>query len=727
MTTIDQHARPRRGIRLCACLWCCAPAQILTVSLAFAQAQTASAMTPEEQHTGSGAQETLQEVVVTAEKRTELLRNVPVPISVLRGRDLDKSTVEGVSEALNVVPGVATTETYLGGGTNIQMRGVTAGFPLYAGQSTVAYYLDSMPFGLVRSAVGPDADVYDLERIEVLRGPQGTLYGASALNGVVRILTEDPHLTAFDFKARALGSYTENSNGNYRGDAMANVPIIPGALAARATVGYLHDDGWIDQPDKKDANYTDVATYRLKVKGQPTQRLTIDLETWLSRTNSGAPNLGYTWDKSHTFLNEPTLTNYDVYGMKVQYAAENFTVTSQTSHLTYSNAGTLALDIPGFEIPGSVFFASIASGITSEELDLQSTQLGAWRWSAGAMYRKGTEGRVQSYTVLQIPTIQYLDTSKSYAVYGQLTRLFLSDRLAITLGLRDFHDDISQQDQLAPGAPYVPASSTAHANTPTEMIAWHATPRLMFYESFSEGFRSGFPQDEDVLAAYPEFPPVKPDTLDNYELGAKGSTADDRVAFDASIYHMDWKDVQLELSVPIHGVPYVADVNGANALGNGVDLALVLRPLDNLTISPNISWNDLAMGGDVLSNGQVLFRKGDRPSGSIGTTGSLAVAYSFAIGTGGMSGTFSMSAQYSSPQSYRFLAGTGVVVQSGNSIVTSSANFQITVNHWTYTLYGNDLNDEHGIVARVFSGDITDWESRVRPLTVGIEAEYHLH
>lgn len=724
MRTVDQHVLPPRVAPLGVRLWCCALAQIIAVGLAFATPAGAtnavSASDPKDD-----TQQPLQEIVVTAEKRRERLQNVPISISVLRGSDLDRSTTQGVSEALNAVPGVTTTETYLGGGTNIAIRGVTTGFPLYAGQSTVGYYLDGMPFGLVKSAIAPDADVYDLKRIEVLRGPQGTLYGASALNGVVRILTQDADPAGFDFKARALGSETQNSDGNYRGDAMMNVPILRDELAARATVGYLHNGGWIDQPDKKDANYTDIGNYRLKVDGRPTERLSVDLEAWASRLNSGAPDLGYAWNKSNTLLNEPTSTDYDVYGMKLQYRADKFTVASETSYLTFSNAGTLGLDVPGFDIPGSTFFARSSSDVASEDINLQSSQPGAWRWSAGGMYRKGREGRVQSFTVLQIPTIDYVDTSKSYAVYGELTRLFLSGRIALTIGLRHFHDDVSQRDQLAPGTPYLPASSTARADTPRVLVAWHASRKFLIYGSFSEGFRSGFPQDATVLEAYPAFPPVKPDTLKNYELGTKGTAAGGRVSFDASIYHMDWKDIQLELAVPVHGVPYTSVVNGAHAIGNGVDLSVTLRPTPSFAISPYVSWNDLKMSGDVLSAGQVLYAKGDRPSGSLETTGGLSAVYAFTIGAGGMTGEISASANYSSPQSYRFLSASGATVQSGNAIVTSRASVAISSDHWTYTLYGDNLNDEHGAVAMVFSGVVPDWTSRVRPFTAGLEVEYH--
>src|SRR6202035_2278669 len=123
----------------------------------------------------NGHQNELEEVVVTAQKREERLHDVPISMSVLGGRELDQSSFQGVTDALNTVPGVATTTSLLSGGTQIEMRGVTAGGPTFTGSSTSAYYLDSVPFGFVKSAILPDPNVYDLQRIEVLRGPQGTL------------------------------------------------------------------------------------------------------------------------------------------------------------------------------------------------------------------------------------------------------------------------------------------------------------------------------------------------------------------------------------------------------------------------------------------------------------------------------------------------------------------------------------------------------------------------
>ena len=200
---------------------------------------TSSSSSSLDKRTDQASQRTadqLEQIIVTAQKRQERLQDVPISIAVLGGKDLDTSTYQGVTEALTAVPGVAAVTDGQGGGTFISVRGVSAASYLFSGSSPVAYYLDSIPFGLVDSAIAPDTNAYDLERVEVLRGPQGTLYGANALNGVVRVLTHDADLDQFELKGRTSGSSTEDGGGNYRGDVAINMPIVEGKVAARAVV-----------------------------------------------------------------------------------------------------------------------------------------------------------------------------------------------------------------------------------------------------------------------------------------------------------------------------------------------------------------------------------------------------------------------------------------------------------------------------------------------------------
>jgi len=168
--------------------------------------------------------------------------------------------------------------------TQVSIRGVSPAVPFGGGSSTIGYYIDSIPFALVRSAAVPNTSDYDMSRIEVLRGPQGTLYGASALNGVVRVLTNDADPTRLEIKARVGGATTQGGAGSYRADAAINVPLIDDKLAIRVVAGVERDGGWINQPVRgvDNANSSLSENLRVKVAATPIENLRIDLAAWLS-------------------------------------------------------------------------------------------------------------------------------------------------------------------------------------------------------------------------------------------------------------------------------------------------------------------------------------------------------------------------------------------------------------------------------------------------------------
>ena len=298
----------------------------------------------------------LEEVVVTAQKREERLKEVPISISVLGGKDLDQSSFQGVTSALNTVSGVSATTSSIGNDTQISVRGVTANGPQFAGASTVAYYMDSVPFGFVKTATVPDPNVYDLERIEVLRGPQGTLYGASAQNGVVRVLTNDANLNEFEFKARGLLSSTDGGGGNYGGDVAINVPVIEGKLAVRGVVDYQNLSGWINTPVATHVNDAELRSYRFKINAQPTDALSIGLSAWITHDNYGAPSTSTPDRTISAAIPEPVSEDYETYAFNFGYEFSDFSLSSTSSYLDYTNNGILDL---GVYVPGVPFFSGI--------------------------------------------------------------------------------------------------------------------------------------------------------------------------------------------------------------------------------------------------------------------------------------------------------------------------------------------------------------------------------
>lgn len=662
----------------------------------------------------------LGQVVVTAEKREERLQNVPISISVIGGQDLDRSSFTSVTDVLNTVPGVVATVSPQGGGTQVTVRGVSAPYALFSGSSPIAYYVDSVPFGLVRSAVAPDEDVYDLQRIEVLRGPQGTLYGADALNGVVRVLTNDPNLSEFDFKARSLVSTTDAGGENYGGDMAVNIPIDPGRLAARVVAGDQHLSGWLNSPIATHANAGDSNNVRLKVSALATDNLEVGLSAWHSQTTLNAPANADESGKIEAIHPQPISTSNNAYALKVSYEHSKFSVSSVSSYFVYTNQAVIDLDPLG--VPATIPQV-LTSRAASEELNLTSKLDGPWRWSAGAFYRDAKDSTLQ-YLILY-PTLtnvlddNFSDRSKAAAVYGEIGRRFFDDKLELSAGLRYFHDDSSTQANTPlPGQniSLLPIKAVSEATTPRAILTWHLTPDKMVYASYGQGFRSGFPQDELVP---PTFAPVKPDKLTNYEIGSKGNLWDQRLSYDASAYYIHWKGVQQEIGIAGgNGTVTGVTVNGQSASGPGVDFSLSTELLPDLDFGVNFSWNGLEFDDPVYSAGALLFAKGARLGSSPEYTAGSSAKYSFPLGSSGVRGQLSASANYTSKMNSTVF-GFGSFI--GQSLLIARSDFTIEwPDHWRLKFFVDNLSNVHRTPLMV----LPFWREQVRPRTIGAQIEY---
>ena len=644
------------------------------------------------------------------------------------GADLDKSSIQSVSDALGMVPGVAVNVTGQGGETQLTIRGVTASGPLFSGPSPIGYYLDSVPFGLVRSAVQPDANSYDLDRIEVLRGPQGTLYGASALNGVVRVLTNDADLNEFDFKARGNVSSTDSGGGNWREDAAVNMPIIDGKLAVRLVVGDEHDSGWINSAIKNNANDGDIKNVRFKVNAQPIEDLSIKLGATHEEADFGAPPEG-TNDYTASTKNQPIASRFSAYDMKVDYQVPWFTVSSATSYFTFLNDGSLDV-APGVAEPPLT--TGQTSRVFSEEINLTSKLDGPWRWSAGAFYRNARDSTYQTLGDLIPAPVSEADTSRSGAIFGEIGRRFLDNQFELAVGARYFHDDVGLQQLILfgepPGTPLLSTNSTFHALTPRVVLSWFPSHDYTMYASYSQGFRSGFPQSELVQLVSPDFAPVKPDKLTNYEIGTKGTLFDNRVSFDAAVYYMKWKDIQETLGIPVAGSTayIVASVNGQSASGMGVDLAATVRPIQGLQFGVNFSWNGLSEDSAVLSSGQLLFPSGSRIDNSPAFTMGANAQYDFPFGSTGWAGQLAATARYTSLQTTTSVSsGSGLppMVVESNTITTGRTSFALVApSHWRVMLYCDNVANNRGVPL----ASQTPYSSiSQRPRTMGVQVDYH--
>jgi outer membrane receptor protein involved in Fe transport len=296
-------------------------------------------------------------------------------------------------------------------------------------------------------------------------------------------------------------------------------------------------------------------------------------------------------------------------------------------------------------------------------------------------------------------------------------------KLELTAGLRYFEDSVGSTEGNVGAQPLLDTDSDFDATTSRVILSWHASSNVATYVSYSEGFRSGFDQFLTAKTIL-NFPPVEPDRLKNYEIGAKGSLWEGRLTFDSAVFFIDWQDVQQSLSVVLDGLPRAANLNGSSASGIGVEAGISIEPLDNLRFGVDVSWNDLTFDDPVLSAGVVLYDKGDRLNSSPEYTAGAFAEYSFPLGSGGFEGTFSASGNYTAQQEFRTLAGPALYRTLGDSLLIARTQFAIRApDRWTASIYVDNLGDERGTPILAPYG-MPDWSVRPVPRTYGLQLEY---
>lgn len=703
--------RPNRVIRITQPL---ASVSLLAVA-AFADAQT------RDQSEGR----TLEEVVVTAQKREEAIQDVPISMSVIGTQALEAPAVQSLRDALRVVPGIAVREESQSGTAKYAVRGVVSNASLFNGSPTIGFYLDEIPFAFVRFPVTPDTNAYDLERVEVLRGPQGTLYGANSLNGVVRVITKDANLEEFEGKARGTVSSTRYGGINYGADAALNVPVLPGKLAVRAVGGYAESSGWIDAPPAglTDTNDGEQRNLRLKVNSAPTDNLRVDLLTWLSRNDRGATSQSMKARTRAAGLLEEGSQDFDAFGLTVTYDFPAFSLLSSTSKLNFESESHNSVPAAG---GFADFLVNLESDLKSEEIRLNSNSDGPWTWSLGGIYRDVEDHRVQDDLTNRLITgvVNQVYLSESYAAYGELKRR-LGERFSLTAGLRYFEDDVTTTEISGPSITDIPFGSKTEsfsATTPRIVLAYEPSEQTNLYASYSEGFRSGFTQDAVILRFTGGFArSVEPDRLRNYEIGAKGRAFDNRLIYDTAVYFIDWEDtiqsVSFNFGTPAFPVITNGGVNSEAAQGMGVDLGLSLSATDNFTIGGTVSWNDLHFVADVRGATGVVFPKDSRPQESPEWTAGAFADYSLPLHNAyqiRVGGSLNYMSKMVNP-------GPNGPLQSGDDLLYARASISLESPHaWELTLFGDNLTNEDGAIRPTVSGAAGEAD-RYRPQTVGLQ------
>ncbi len=693
------------------------------------------------------------DIVVTAQKRAERLIDVPQSVTALSGDDLDRLAARQFVDFANTVPGLQYVSQ--GAGTSqISMRGVTSGADV---SSTVGIYVDEVPYGSSSAfANGPrralDVGLFDLDRVEVLRGPQGTLYGASAMGGVLKYVMRRPSLTSFEGKAQAGISSTEHGGTSYDGSAVINVPLVTDKVAVRASGFYSRDGGYFNNVATGQRNIDRGQVYggRVETLIAPTDDLSIRLtgfaqnirrsgNAYASINLDGTPLAGWL-DQSHP-LAEPFRSNFRLASATIDYrfgAATLTSITSYQSNATYASTDGSSVYALYLQILAGI--PAQAVGVNelartrkfTQEVRLASPTGQTLEWQIGGFYthEKSLLRQVaDTYGagLVLMPNINAvtaaIDSSyEEYAVFGDVT-YHLTDTFDVTGGIRYARNN-QAFTQNASGIFVVSApGSSSHESVTT----WLANARYRFskhvtaYARFATGYRPGGPNFRviDPATGNPSPPTFGSDTLTSYEGGIKAETADHKFGIDLSGYYIDWRNIQL-LS-PVAGVTNFA--NGPGAHIKGAELTLTARPDRGLIATGNLAYND----GNLTEAVPLLgARKGERLPNTPHVTASVNLDYT--LFSSPLKPTIGGTLRFASDSRVSFDASPSLRQYKLPSYETVDLRAGLSFGRVDAQVYVQNLFDTHGQLAGQTILSQLGGPAQVlilRPRTIGLRLSSH--
>jgi iron complex outermembrane receptor protein len=654
-----------------------------------------------------------EEVVVTAQKRPERLLDVPMSISVLTGGDLTREGATTLKDIASEVPGLSTVE-FTPGQARTQLRGVSS----IIGSSTIGTYLDEIPINVDSVQLGADVRFIDLDRIEVLRGPQGSLYGEGSMGGTIKYVTRNPDLRNLSVDAdSAVGTSTDGSN-LYRADGVLNVPIVDNSLAIRLAGGYERTPGWISYPliGASDVNKAASKSGRAKMLWQATDVLKVTLQYAYQDSNNDSQNFANKQRTAPYVALQPYEDMNRLSNVLVEFDAGDFTVLSSTSHM-YRDIGVTD-DVTGFFSP--IYYAPPPTGFgvppgtiksvllltpetfkaNSEELRFASKPGASINWTTGLYYRDYRESDdLQSATTPNPLPVQLLQSvtqhrSRQAAAFGDGQYEF-TGHWSATLGLRYFRDERDKSGSGATfGAPTL--EPTAHKTftsvDPRAVISYHPSRDTLFYGSAAKGFRSG---GFNLVASRPpgcKLPDAyDPEVLWTYEIGSKLGFFGDRLTAQVAGYHNHWNNIQVAEFCP--GGQITQTTNVGKASGNGIDLQVSASALDSLRISLSGGYNDSEYHDTSASH-----IAGDRIDLVPMWTGAAAADLSFR-GPGGYLGVLHLDYQYEDKYSIavRNFGGGSPLVHS-DSWGRLNGRVSLSSGKWEVALFATNITDTNRVV-----------------------------
>lgn len=643
------------------------------------------------------------EIVVTASRSgAQILQRVPLAIQAISGEQLATRGIRETADLVSAVPGASQGEQVGSVIRTFTLRGVGAAGGI--GDSPIGYYIDSVPFAVPNLPLAPPLRFVDIDRVEVLRGPQGTLYGQGSAGGTIIFHTRDPNLTRIEGRGEAsVGTMADAGALNFGASAAVSVPIVEDKLAIRVSGGYDKRAGYVDvfaaTPTTgpriaEDANDVTSRDVRAVLLFKPDDALTVR-----AQVAHFEPRQNYT--QSISSLEPPQQWfsgstkgyengNFDLYSVTIDYDAGFASLTSSTSYLD-AEFGYLAGQSFGPLGTGSLFNGYDAYSLT-QEVQLRSSGPSPFHWIVGGFFQRARADYSFDAALTALTISGFNNTkTRNYSAFGEVSYDLLGGKLVPLVGVRYFKDRRSfEAASLLTGSGSglaKPDKVTYRAN-----LSYFPNDDLTAFVTVSTGFRSGITQtpfqvDLVQRSGIPTATALEPDTLTNYELGLKARLFDGAVQVGLNLYRIDFKDLQFTLTP--FGVAAFANVGTART--TGVDAEIRWRtPVRGLNfgVVGNVNDSEFRDVVPAVSVGLPDVANGRRLTSTAAYNYRIDADYDRAIG-GGMDVIANASA-----------SRTGSRVMFDGFVVPAFSLYNASIGlrrgPVSVTLFGENLADERG-------------------------------
>ena len=642
----------------------------------------------------------LEEVVVTAQKRTENILSVPISITAVNQATLEALDIKDITDFSRVAPGVSLLPGGPGGGgasgaalstgeTTVVIRGISA----TAGSATTGIYLDDTPIqGRETGTVYPV--IFDLERVEVLRGPQETLFGAGSEGGTVRFITPTPSLTTMSAYAHTEAAFTQGGTPSFEAGVAMGGPIVDDKVGLRASIWTRYDGGYIDRynfftnvSDAQDTNTTDSYAGRVSLLVKATDQLSITPAVYFQRVNKADSDESWSTKgvyQSYYNIPQPTDEQFYLPSLSIDYQLDSFSVKSITSYYSRRQTGVNEFFHSSKQ---DLFYAAVPTYSLSDVVDrsqdnftqefrLTSASNQRLTWVAGAYFTDNREGYHEAevepqanqlwlattgYDILdffgvpQLPgNVSYTDNRVSreqeLAEFGDAS-FNITSRFKVTGGVRfsktKFSFDETSNGPFGVGADLLPlttsGSSTDHPVTPKLGASYDLTDGLI-YTTVAKGYRIGGANQllPNICQAQLESlgikgaaPPYTSDKLLSYEIGFKKRLDEGRLLLSTSAFWINWSHIQGV--IPLNSCAYSYTGNFGTAVSRGFDLQLVYEPINGLELSWAIAMTDAHYTQTVTAPNdptELLVKNGDSLLYTPKWSGTAGVSYTWPVRNG---------------------------------------------------------------------------------------------